>query len=57
MVAWAYWPTQQNAYRGSAEAASMPAAEFRALLTELIGAPRAVFATRKIAAAKRKPRR
>lgn len=54
MVAWAYWPSQQNAYRGSAESTAMPAAEFRALLTELIGAPRAVAAARKISSVKRK---
>ncbi|MBA3347480.1 MAG: hypothetical protein H0T13_02865 [Actinobacteria bacterium] len=39
MVAWAYWPAQRNAYRGTAEASTMPAAEFRSLLGGLIGAP------------------
>ena len=57
MLAWAYWPTLQNAYRGTAEASVMPAAEFRALLAELIGAPRAISAARKLASAKPKARR
>lgn len=51
MVAWAYWPSQQNAYRPqsrSDESASMPAAEFRALLTELVGAPRTVASARRV---------
>jgi hypothetical protein len=56
MVTWAYWPSEHNAYRGSAEASAMPAAEFRALLADLIGAPRSLAsvrkATRKTAAAK-----
>jgi hypothetical protein len=45
MVAWAYWPSQDNAYRPTSrkdESASMPASEFRALLAELIGARRAL---------------
>lgn len=54
MVAWAYWPTRENAYGGSAEASAMPAAEFRALLSDLIGAPRAVASARKLSAAKPK---
>jgi hypothetical protein len=61
MVAWAYWPSAQNAYRGTAEAAAMPAAEFRALLADLIGAPRALSASRAVSAfkprSKGKPRR
>ncbi|HWN20392.1 MAG TPA: hypothetical protein VNP93_00330 [Gaiellaceae bacterium] len=43
MLAWAYWPSQQSSYRPesrSDESASMPAVEFRALLADLIGAPR-----------------
>ena len=43
MLAWAYWPSQQSSYRPesrSDESASMPAAEFRALMANLIGAPR-----------------
>ena len=39
MVAWAYWPSKDNAYRPesrSDEAATMPAAEFRALLGTLV---------------------
>ncbi len=45
MVAWAYWPSKENAYRPSSrtdETASMPAAEFRSLLADLIGAPRTI---------------
>ncbi len=56
MVAWAYWPTQRNAYRGSAETAAMPAAEFRHLLADLIGAPRAVAVERKLSSVKPKPK-
>lgn len=43
MVAWAYWPSAQSSYKPESrldESASMPAAEFRALLAQLIGAPR-----------------
>lgn len=39
MVAWAYWPSKDNAYRPesrSDEAATMPAAEFRALVATLV---------------------
>jgi hypothetical protein len=42
MVAWAYWPSKQNAYRPASpadETAAMPAAEFRQLLSSLVGAP------------------
>jgi hypothetical protein len=45
MVAWAYWPSRENAYRPRSrtdEAASMPASEFRSLLAELIGVPGSV---------------
>ncbi len=42
MVAWSYWTSAANAYRGSAETSALPAAEFRALLAELIGAPRGI---------------
>jgi hypothetical protein len=42
MLAWAYWPTKDNAYRpraASDETAVMPAPEFRRLLSSLVGAP------------------
>ena len=42
MLAWAYWPSPGSSYRPesrSDESASMPAAAFRALLANLIGAP------------------
>jgi hypothetical protein len=42
MVAWAYWPSKDNAYKPESaadESAAMPAAEFRLLLSALIGAP------------------
>jgi hypothetical protein len=42
MVAWAYWPTKDNAYAPSSpsdESAAMPAAQFRLLLSQLVGAP------------------
>ena len=52
MVAWAYWPTQQNAYRGTSEASTMPAAEFRSLLAGLIGVP--IAAARKTSSVKPK---
>ena len=48
MVAWAYWPSKENAYRPRSrtdETAAMPAPAFRALLADLIGAP-LVLATR-----------
>lgn len=44
MVAWAYWPSKHNAYRPASpadESASMRPAEFRALLSSLIGMPSA----------------
>jgi hypothetical protein len=40
MVAWAYWPSKQNSYSprsGADESAAMPAAEFRRLLSTLVG--------------------
>lgn len=43
MVAWAYWPSPDNAYRPrgpSDESATLPADEFRALLDGLLGRPR-----------------
>jgi hypothetical protein len=49
MVAWAYWPSQENAYRPTSaadESAAMAPAEFRALLSDLIGAPRHLSARR-----------
>lgn len=45
MVAWAYWPSKENAYRPrsrSDESAAMSPADFRTLLSDLIGAPRTV---------------
>lgn len=47
MVAWAYWPTKDNSYRPQSradESAAMPAAEFRALVSTLVGAGRIVLA-------------
>ena len=41
-LAWAYWPSPDNSMRPTApgdEAGFMPVAQFRALLTQLIGAP------------------
>ena len=43
MVAWAYWPSRESSYRprtANDESAAMPAAEFRRLLSSLVGAPR-----------------
>jgi hypothetical protein len=40
MVAWAYWPSKHNTYSPSSrtdESATMPAAEFRRLLSTLVG--------------------
>jgi len=40
MIAWAYWPTKDNAYRPASptdESASMRPAEFRTLLSSLVG--------------------
>jgi hypothetical protein len=48
MVAWAYWPSRHNAYRpasASDESAAMPAREFRALVSRLIGIPTAFTAS------------
>jgi len=45
MVAWAYWPSKDNSYRPASptdESASMPAAEFRNLLSSLVGKPTAL---------------
>ena len=45
MVAWAYWPSKDNAYRPASptdESASMRPAEFRSLLSSLVGMPTAV---------------
>jgi hypothetical protein len=42
MVAWAYWPSKDNAYKPESsadESAAMQPAEFRLLLSALIGAP------------------
>jgi hypothetical protein len=40
MIAWAYWPSKHNTYSpvsSSDESAAMPAAEFRQLLSTLVG--------------------
>ena len=45
MVAWAYWPSKDNAYRpvsATDESASMRPAEFRNLLSALVGKPTAL---------------
>ena len=45
MVAWAYWPSKDNSYRPASptdESASMPPAEFRNLLSSLVGKPAAL---------------
>lgn len=45
MVAWAYWPTRENSYRPESatdESAAMAPAEFRLLLSALVGAPSAL---------------
>jgi len=50
MLAWAYWPSKDNVYRPTAatdETAAMTPADFRALLGDLIGAPRALAAAAK----------
>jgi hypothetical protein len=42
MVAWAYWPSKDSSYRPESpadESATMPAHEFRLLLSALVGAP------------------
>ena len=47
MIAWAYWPSKDNAYRPASaadESAAMPAAEFRALLSTVVGMPTPAFA-------------
>jgi hypothetical protein len=46
MVTWAYWPSKHNAYSpvsSSDESASMPAAEFRELLTSLVSRPSFIY--------------
>lgn len=50
MLAWAYWPSKDNAYRPTSagdESAAMAAAEFRALLADLIGAPRTLASVKR----------
>lgn len=40
MMAWAYWPTRDNSYRPASatdESAAMPAAQFRQLMSTLVG--------------------
>ena len=47
MVAWAYWPSKENAYRPASpadESAAMPAGEFRTLLSTVVGMPTPVSA-------------
>ena len=47
MVAWAYWPSKHNAYRPVSpadESAAMPAAEFRSLVSTVVGMPTPVSA-------------
>ena len=47
MVAWAYWPSKDNAYRPASstdESAAMPASEFRTLLSTVVGIPTPVSA-------------
>lgn len=47
MVAWAYWPSKDNAYRPASpsdESAAMPAGEFRTLLSIVVGVPTPVSA-------------
>jgi len=47
MVAWAYWPSKDNAYRPTSpadESAAMPAGDFRALLSTVVGLPTPVSA-------------
>jgi hypothetical protein len=47
MVAWAYWPSKDNSYRPASpadESAAMPAAEFRSLLSVVVGMPTPVSA-------------
>jgi hypothetical protein len=57
MLAWAYWPSRESSYRpesGSDESASMPAGEFRALLADLIGAPRTLASVKKTTSKRRR---
>jgi len=47
MVAWAYWPSKDNAYRPTSlsdESAAMSPGAFRALLSTVVGMPTPVFA-------------
>jgi hypothetical protein len=48
-LVWAYWPSKHNAYRPTSpndESAAMAPARFRALLADLIGAPRTAAGAR-----------
>lgn len=57
MLAWAYWPSRESSYRpesASDESASMPAGEFRALLADLIGAPRTLASVKKTTSKRRR---
>ena len=48
-LVWSYWPSKDNSYRprtASDESAAMAPAPFRALMAELIGAPRTAAAAR-----------
>ena len=47
MIAWAYWPSKDNAYRPASpadESAAMPPGEFRTLLSTVVGMPTPVSA-------------
>lgn len=49
MIAWAYWPTKDNAYRPASaadESASMQPAAFRTLLSSLVGMPNTLTLSR-----------
>lgn len=53
VLAWAYWPSKDNALRpasASDEAAAMPAAAFRALLSTLVSPPIAVSRSANVSA-------
>ena len=50
MVAWAYWPSPDNAYRPESatdESAVLPATEFRLLLSALLGVPSSLTSPRR----------
>lgn len=48
-LVWSYWPSKDNAYKPltrNDEAAALPPAQFRALMADLIGAPRTAATAR-----------